>query len=165
VYLFNWFGLPEDATERLSLLDQIGDEATLRRVDKRFQPDNGCDFSYCSYTVAPQQFPVGLVHGTPVELFVGDDVRGAAEDGTLDSMELRIEVAHMHVSEGIDVLINGVRVPPTEVRRTGETEFKVNPGAPLLEQGANKIVVLPGKGSVGRVSSKVNWMELSVVYR
>jgi hypothetical protein len=38
VYLYNWYGLPADATEKLALLDQVGDVKTLRNVNKRFQP-------------------------------------------------------------------------------------------------------------------------------
>ena len=167
VYLFNWYGLPDGADEQLAVLDQVGELGTLRNSPKRFQPDNGTDdwLTFCGYGVAPRRFPVRLVHGTPVELFVGDDVRRAAADATLRSVELRIEVAHMHVSEGIDVSINGVPVPAAEIRRTHEGEFRAGVSAPPLRQGVNEIVALPGKGSIGRSSTEVTWMDLSVRYR
>ena len=167
VYLFNWYGLPAEATERLALLNQVGDVATLRNTGKRFQPENGTDdwLTFCGYSLAPRRFPVRLVHGTPVELMVGDDVQRAADEGELESLELKIEVAKMHSTEGINVLVNDVPVPSSEVHRTAAEEFKVNLSAPPLKQGVNQIIVFPGKGSIGRIASEVTWMDLTVTYR
>lgn len=164
IYLFNWYGLPPDAPEQLALLHQIGDEETLKYTNKRFQPDNGTSNGAAGYSNAPRQFPVKLLHGTPVELMIGDDVRQAAAEGKLDSLELRIEAANVHIDEGIDIVVNGIPVPRADVRRTSEGEFKASLDASMLRQGVNRIAALPGRGSAGRLSSEIAWVDLSVHY-
>ena len=165
VYLFNWYGLPKQATEQLALLNQLGDVEKLRNVNKRFEPDPGRYLSWCGYSNLPDLYPVRIIDGAPVELVVGDDVQKAAEEGKLDALELRIKVAQMQMSEGINVIANGVSVPSSKIQRTGEREFRVDLSTPPLRQGINEIVVLPGKGSFGRVNSVVTQMYLSVRYK
>lgn len=164
VYLFNWYGLPPDAHRELALLQQIGDKETLKYTNKRFQPDNGNDDAVLGYANAPRQFPVKLLHGAEIVLMVGDDVQQAEAAGRLDALRLRIEVAHVHIKEGIQVSVNDAVLPPSAVRRTGEHEFMADVEASGIRQGINRIVVLPGKGSAGRMSSEVTWLDLSVLY-
>jgi len=171
VYLFNWYGLPaygqvEHVPEQLALLNQLGEWETLRTTDKVFQPDNGCDkwMSYCGYATAPHSFPVRLVDGTPIEIFVGDDVGNAAGEGRLEALLLRIEVGNLHPSEQVGIRINGVAVPGNDMVRVNDEAIEATLAAPPLRQGSNEIVVLPGSGCIGRMSSEVRWVELSVCY-
>ncbi len=174
VYLFNYFGTrsgmeggrmqPEvsDVAERIKVLSQIGAPESILGLDKRFLPDDGSDIYYCGFANAPRQFPVRLVDGTPIELVVGDDLREAGRSAS--KRLLKISVADLAPGEDIVVEVNGTRVSAAGVERTGETSFAVRPQAPLLQQGVNTIVVLPGLNAMGRLSSKVTGLELLVRY-
>jgi len=67
-------------------------------------------------------------------------------------------------SEGITIKVNGVPVPAADIERIAEDSFEATVSAPPLRQGINHIVILPGPGSLGRLSSAVTWLELSVRY-
>jgi len=108
---------------------------------------------------------VWIIDGTPIELVVGDDVQKAAREGLLAEMRLQVKVSDMDESEGITIKVNGVPVPAADIERVAEDSFEATVSAPPLRQGINHIVILPGPGSLGRLSSAVTWLELSVRYK
>ena len=174
IYLFNYFGVrsgmqggrlrPEvtDSAERLKVLSQIGDPASIRGLDKRFVADNGASIFYCGFTNPRGQFPVRLVEARPIKLVVGDDVGGA--DRPPSELLLKIGVADVAAGEGIAVEVNGAPVPPASLERTGETSFTARLQQEPLKRGLNTIAVLPGPNSTGRLSSRVTGLELQVSY-
>ncbi len=167
VYLFNWYGLPADAIEQLELLNQIGDVSTLKNTTKQFQPDNGLDdwVTYAGFVRAPRRFPVRLIDGTPIEVLVGDDLAEAAQKGKLDLIKLRVEMAKLHADEKIGVSINDMTLPSSAIERISSGKFEIDAGKSPWKKGVNRIVILPGKGSIGRVASEITWLDLIIQYR
>ncbi len=164
VYIFNYFGVPE-GSEKHQCLNQMGDPDTLLGLDKQYVPDNGASIFYCGHVNPPPQFPVRLIDGTPIELVVGDDVQKGTEDAILEEMRLKVKVGNMDESEGITIKINGISVPRENIERVNGETFEAVVTAPPVHQGINHIVVLPGLNSIGRLSSTVTWLELSVRYK
>jgi hypothetical protein len=174
IYLFNYFGVrlgmeggrlrPEvsDSAERLKVLSQIGDPASITGLEKRFVADNGASIFYCGFTNPQGQFPVRLVEARPIKLVVGDDVGGA--DRPPSELLLNINVEDVPAGEGIAVEVNGAAVPLASLERTGETSFTARLQQEPLKRGLNTIAVLPGPNSTGRLSSRVTGLELQVSY-
>ncbi len=108
---------------------------------------------------------VRLIDGTPIELVLGDDLAKAARQGTLQEARLRVKVANMDESEGITIKINGTSVPADAMDRVDAEAFEASVTAPPIERGINHIVILPGLNSIGRLSSTVTSLELSVRYK
>ena len=159
VYLFNY---PEMEAQ---CLNEIGDPDILLGLDRQYLPDNGCSISYCGHTNPSGQFPVRLIDGTPIELVVGDDVQRATHEGILEEMRLEVKIGNMDEGEGIVIKINGVSAPRENIERADMDTFDAVVTAPPVRQGINEIVVLPGRHSVGRLSSTVTGLELQVRYR
>ena len=164
VYIFNYDGAPEGSPHR-PCLSRMGSPDTLLGVDKSYQPDPGCSIWYCGYANAPAPFPVRLVDGLPIELVVGDDLGQATRQGILETVRLRVHVAQMHQVEEITIRINGVRAAREKIVRTNAQAFEAEVAAPPLQRGINQIVVLPGRNCIGRLSSQVTGLELSVRYK
>ena len=80
-------------------------------------------------------------------------------------MRLTISVDNMKLTEEIHVWINDVVLPPETIARVDVNRFESLLAAPPLRRGVNEIVVLPGAGSIGRLTSTVTSTELSVRYR
>ncbi len=162
IYIFNYNG-GEDGSE-IALLKQIGDPEILLGLDKYYQPDNGCSIFYLALANPPGQFPVRLIHGTPIELVVGDDLPKAQKLGILNAARLTVKVANMDEAGSIGVVVNGVELPDSSVKRVDEQTFEIPVQAPPLRRGINQITVLPGRNSIGLMASEVTWLELSVRY-
>ncbi len=174
VYLFNFFVPWQsniarsdewDRDQAHSWLNEIGSPETLQGLDKRYAPDTGASVFYIGYGNAPGPFPIRLVDGTTIPLAVGDDVEAATQAGTIDQMRLRVNVGNMDESEGIVIRINGVSVPAENIEHPEAGHFEALLTAPPLQQGINEIVILPGRGSIGRLSSTVTGLELAVRYK
>ena len=71
----------------------------------------------------------------------------------------------MDEAEEITIKINSVRVAAESVERSDAGHFEAFLTAPPLQRGINHIVVLPGRGSIGRLSSTVTGLQLSVRYK
>ena len=164
VYIFNYFGVPA-GSEKHSCLSQMGDPRTLAGLDKSYVPDNGCSVFYCGYTNTAPQFPKRLIGGTPIEVVVGDDLEKAANEGILDEVRLEVRVADMGENEGITIKVNGSALPADSIRRVDVQTFHAAVTAPPLQRGINRITVLPGRGSTGRLASSVTGLELAVRYK
>ncbi len=174
VYLFNFFvawasnvpgGDEWDKAEGHSWLNEIGSPATLQGLDKLYRPDTGATSFYIGYGNAPGPFPIRLVDGTTIPLAVGDDVEAATQAGTIDEMRLRVNVSNVDESEGVVIKINGTSVPTENIEHPEAGYFEALLTAPPLQQGINEIVILPGRGSIGRLSSTVTGLELAVRYK
>ena len=172
VCIFNWSGVP-DGSEQQACLRQMGDPNTLAGLDKLFQADNGFSwFPYGWEALAPQ-FPIGLMHGTPIEMVVGDEVEEAARHGLLEAMRLRVRVSNVDAGEGIQILVNDIPVPQTNIQRAAPDSFEALVEAPPVRRGVNQVVVLPGPGAVARVQNRegtallpatIDGVELAVHY-
>lgn len=104
--------------------------------------------------VLAPQFPIGLTYGTPIEILVGDDLQKAAGSGVTPDIRLQVKVKDMDASEGIQILINDVSVPHTNVQRVTPDLFEARVAALPFHRGVNRIVVLPGPGCVARVQNR-----------
>ncbi len=164
VYIFNYSGVG-DEPEKAECLNQLGDPDILLGLDKQYVPENGCNIAYCGHINPPGQFPVRLIDGTPIELVVGDDIEKAMREGILEEMRLQVKVSNMDENEGITIKINGAAVPVENTKRVDAETFEAVVTAPPVRRGINQIAVLPGVNSIGRLSSTVTWLELSVRYR
>lgn len=164
VYIFNYAGEPV-GSEKHECLKQIGDPDSLKRLDKLYEPVQGGGPVYIGYNSRPPQFPVRLVADIPIELMVGDDLAKAAQQGVLKEVRLHVKVANMELVEGITIKINGTPVDARVIHRVDLETFEAVVTTSPLRLGINKIVILPGLNSVARLSSTVNWVELSVDYR
>ncbi len=164
VCVFNFAGVPE-GSEKQRCLNQMHDPDALLGLDKQYRPDNGYGTFYCGHTNPARQFPIRLVDGTPAELVVGDDVERAMQEDMLDEMRLRVNVSNVDESEGVVIKINGTSVPTENIEHPEAGYFEALLAAPPLRQGINEITVLPGRGSIGRLSSTVTGLELSVRYK
>ena len=176
IYLFNYFGV-EDGSEKATCLNQLGDPEKLLGLDKHCEPDNGLCVFYCSYTNPAGPFPgdgfqgaerrvkpVRLVHGTPLEIVVGDDLEAAAARGLTPTAQLDIHLANHDPKGGITLQINGVQLPADEVARLAPDTFTAAVPAQLLRRGVNTVTVLPGPGSAARLAAQVTGMSLAVTY-
>ncbi len=164
VYIFNYAGVPDGSAEA-ECLDQLGAPEILLGLDKQYVPDNGHTQLSLGYTQLAPQFPVRLIDGTPIELVVGDDVQKATEEAILEAMRLQVKVGNMDESEGITINMNGAAVPVEGIKRVDAETFEAVVTAPPVRRGINQIVVLPGLNSIGRLSSTVTWLKLSVRYQ
>lgn len=164
VHIFNYFGVPV-GSEKHDCLKQMGDPDLLVGLDKLYEPVKGGGALYVGYTSQPPRFPLSLIAGTPIELMVGDNLAKAAQQGILKDVRLRVKVAEMEQVEGITIKINGTPIPAREIDRLDSETFEAAVTTPPLRQGINQVVILPGLNSVARLSSTVNWVELSVDYR
>jgi len=168
VYLFNWYGLKhyglDKDSEAAKCLSQLGDPDVLLGLDKEYNADNGDSYAWHGLNNQPPQFPVRLLDGTPIELVVGDDVNRADGMGLLETIQLRLDVDEMDETEGVRVTVNDQSIPPTDIRRVETNAFEATLPARVLRRGINKIIVLPGPGSMGRLASVVTAATLSVRY-
>ncbi len=164
VYIFNYYGV-EDGSEKAECLKQLGDPDILLGLDKEYLPDNGCSIFYCGQSNPPGQFPVRLIDGVPIELVVGDDLQKAAGKGMIEELRLEVKVENVDPNERVAIQINGVQVPDVAVQRVADDTFQAAVQTPPLRRGINHIVVLPGLDSIGRLSSRLTGMSLSVRYK
>jgi len=177
VYVFNFGGVGE-GSEHEACLNQMYNPDVLLGLDKQYLPDNGLSVFYCGYSNPAGQFitpgfqggehfvnPIRLIDGTPIELVVGDDVQKATQQAMLAEMRLQVKVGNMDESEGITINMNGAAVPVENIKRVDKETFEAVVTAPPVRRGINQIVVLPGVNSIGRLSSTVTWLELSVRYK
>ena len=171
VYLFN-YTYPELVDhERLNKfwLNEIGDPDTLAGLDKLYLVDKpGGVVSWGSqgaYLGGPDPFPINLIYGQTVKVMVGDDIQKAARDGSLKEMRLQVGVDNMHKVEGINIKVNGKKVPAGAIKRVAKDSFEAVLQAPPLRRGNNQIQFLPGPGSIGRLASTVTGLKLWVRYK
>jgi hypothetical protein len=170
-YLFNFYGVtgkevnPGWGASDASSLREVGSVETLRGRDKVYLADTGETRHYIGYSNPESQFPVRIVGGRPVELVVGDDVRAAEKDGSLEELRLHFTVANVDKPEHVAVQINGVTVPPDRITRTDDSTFEAVLTASPVRRGINEVVFAPGKNSSGRLSSQVTGLRLTVDYQ
>ncbi len=168
VYLFNF---PySDKEECARWLNEIGDPDTLMGLDKLYLPEEGGGSGSWgpvggAYTNARTAFPVHIIHAPSVKIVVGDDVQKAAQERLLAEIRCEVGVSNMHEVEGINIKVNGTKVPVSDIERVTADCFEALLTAPPLKRGINQIVILPGPGSTGRVSSTVTGLKLWVRYR
>lgn len=163
-YIFNYGGV-EDGSEQAACLRQCGSPETLTGLDKLFAPDGGCKIYYCGQTNPPSPFPADLVGGSAIELVVGDDVAEADAAGRIEALVLRIKVTNVRKEAKIAVQINGIQTSGKALERSDDETFLVTGQADLYERGINRITILPGADCLGRLSSKVVELDLSVKYK
>jgi len=163
-YIFNYGGV-QDGSEKAACLTQCGSPETLAGLDKVFAPDGGCRIFYCGQTNPPSPFPVDLVGGPAIELVVGDDLAAANRAGRIEALTLRVKVIGVGEKAKIAVHINGIQASDSAVARSDGETFLVSGEASLYERGINHITILPGADCLGRLSSKVTEMDLSVRYK
>jgi len=106
-----------------------------------------------------------LIYGPTVEIVVGDDIERAARDGLLKEIRLEVGVSKMHMVEGINIKVNGKRVPAGDVERVAKSSFGALLQPSSVKRGINRIELLPGPRSTGRFSSKVTGLKLWVRYK
>ena len=177
IYIFNYYGV-DDGSEKAQCLKELGEPGALLGLDKHYLPDNGLSVFYCAYANPPGPFPVPgfqgsehnvhpvrLIDGTPFELVFGDDVQQAGRQGKPAELLLQVKVGNVGPEQRIAIRINGAWLPDNGIERADDDTFKTAVTAPPLRRGVNHIVILPGKKSVGRLSSDVRGLELSVRYK
>jgi len=171
VYLFN-YPYPNDADETKvsGWLQDIGDPETLLGLDKLYLPDKGGGDSTWGpeaggYLMGPDPFPLHIVHGPTVKILVGDDVEKAASNGLLKEILLQVDVENMHAVEGLNIRINGDRLPAESIERAAENCFEARLQTPPIKRGINEIDILPGYNSIGRLVSTVTNVKIWVRYQ
>lgn len=170
VYLFNFTRptgkaiLPEWGISDLKSLSEIGSPATLRGKPKTYLADTGERRNYIGYSNLESQFPVRIVGGRPVELFVGDDIADAEQTSGLEELRLEIDVANMEPTEQLALQVNGAAIPASQIMRCGARQFTARLEAATVRRGANQIHFAPGKNSVGHLDAQITGLKLIVHY-
>ena len=91
-----------------------------------------------------------------------------------DAIRLRVRVSNVDASEGIQILVNDVPVPQTNVQRVTPDSFEASGRGSALAPRRQQIVVLPGPGIVARIQNRegtaplpatIDGVELAVHYR
>lgn len=184
VYLFNMFVSPIDPwaepDDFYPALTEIGEPATLTGTDKLFGMISAAKFPHGAYSSTRSPFPISIVEGPGIDLFVGDDVRRETSQGNIKDLRLITRLTGIEEAEEIAVLVNGVRARETTREQTDKPFVNQYPGhwkedkggwilewsleAPPLEAGANDIQFKPGPNCRGSVSSKVQEVWLWVRY-
>ena len=171
VYLFNFTRptgkaiLPEWGISDLKSLQEIGSVKTLRGKNKMFLADTGERRNYIGYSNPESPFPVRILGGRAVELFVGDDIRRAKKVGLLTKLELEVDVVHVQPQEGVRIRVNGVSLESKRISRSGKARFTARPPASSLRRGVNKLIFAPGKNSPLSLDAQVTGLRLSVTYK
>jgi len=164
IYLFNFpYWMKE--MKAGGWLSQIGAPNTLVGFDKCYRPEVVYYGSNRGYVITPDPFPKHIVYGAAIEIMVGDDIEEAARKGLVKELLLKVDVDNMHQVEGINIKINNNKVPSDNIKRISKDSFETLLHAPPLRQGINKIVILPGPNSIGRLASIVTGLELWVRYK
>ena len=163
IYLFNFPYWHKEVLDG-GWLNQIGDPETLAGFEKSYQPEIVDYGGNRGYIVGPDPFPKCLVHGAAFEIMVGDDVEKAAHNGLLKALRLKVDVEQMHRVEGINISVNGTKVSADDIERVSHDSFAAPLHAPPLKQGLNQITILPGRHSIGRLTSVVTGLDLRVRY-
>ena len=115
--------------------------------------------------MGPDPFPLHIVHGPTVKILVGDDVEKAASNGLLKEILLQVDVENMHAVEGLNIRINGDRLPAESIERAAENCFEARLQTPPIKRGINEIDILPGYNSIGRLVSTVTNVKIWVRYQ
>jgi hypothetical protein len=172
-YMFNYGGIGEK-DPRWPCIDQIGDTKTLAGLDKTFIADTGQNIRYIGHTNPMSQFPKSLIGGDAIEIVVGDDLANVT---TPVRATLTIKVSELNnvtnltavvqgatSDEDIILNVNGKQLPNDTARRVDATTFIAVLPLNVLINGINRIRVMAGPRCLGRLSSKVESMQLEVDY-
>ena len=167
IYVFNFAGLAQGSEEQ-ACLRQMGAPNTLVGLDKQYSAEDGDgnpDKGWRGMVSRPRRFPLRLIDAEPIELIVGDDVQHASRQDLIHSIVMHVGVGRVDEAEQITIEVNGKPLPDAAIKRIADNRFDAAISAPLLRRGINRVVVLPGRGSVGRTRSTVTSLTLSVRYR
>jgi hypothetical protein len=171
VYLFNFTRptgkaiLPEWGISDMISLSEIGSPKTLLSKEKAFLADTGEHRNYIGHSNLESQFPVRILGGRPVDLFVGDNIPSASKEGTLKELRLEIDVANVEPQTRISITINGVAVGAGRITRTGDTKIVARLLTSSVRRGINQVRCAPGKEAPGKLDSQVTGMRLIVLYK
>jgi len=171
IYLFNYpYGEYVDDKRGTTWFNEIGSPQTLLGLDKLYLPDKGGgDTTWgpeaSGYLGGPDPFPMHIIYGPTVKIIVGDDIERAARDGLLKEIRLQVDVKNMHMVEGINIKVNGKKMPAGDIERVTKRSFETLLQLPTVKRGINHIEILPGLKSIGRLSSKVTGLKLWVRYK
>jgi len=178
ICLFNLIDMDGEAGKMTRrILTEIGDPAKIARQDKLYAAD--IDLETAGYGFGDVRFymyrqnlvPMPLaLPGSYVEFSVGDNLQGAAKEGILSELKLRLLIEGLAASDTLSLNFNG----KTLGGKQADAAFKANPESHWREYDLNASDVKNGTNRIDaeltlsrstKTAPSLSRLELSVRYR